>query len=59
MAAARRGEGARRPPRCEAAEAEGAARMAAGAGGRNVPLCSTEQRDGMRRDGGGDPYWSR
>lgn len=35
------------------------------AGGENVPVCSAEhgarpgQHDGMRKDGGGDPYWSR
>ncbi|NXJ11396.1 S17A9 protein, partial [Odontophorus gujanensis] len=38
--------------------------MAAG-GGRNAPLCGGErgsrapQHDGMRRDGGGEPCWSR
>uniref|UniRef100_G1N340 Major facilitator superfamily (MFS) profile domain-containing protein n=1 Tax=Meleagris gallopavo TaxID=9103 RepID=G1N340_MELGA len=38
--------------------------MAAG-GGRNAPVCGGEhgyrapQHDGMRRDGGGEPYWSR
>ncbi|KAM6053569.1 voltage-gated purine nucleotide uniporter SLC17A9 [Chlamydotis macqueenii] len=39
--------------------------MAAGAGAGNVPLCSAEhgpraaQHGGMRRDGCGDPHWSR
>lgn len=70
MAAARRGreggrEGAGGRRDVKPAEAEGAARMAAGAGGRDGPVRSGEhgprpaQHDGVRRDGGGDPYWSR
>lgn len=58
------GGGSRRQRRCEPEGPESAARMAAG-GGRNAPVYGGEhgyrapQHDGMRRDGGGEPCWSR